>query len=81
ISVASAPATPMQSSPPPPPGILAALTGSSAPSTDKMSGILSMLGTMDQPQQQPMQLQPMQRQANVPSLADYISQFMSGRTA
>ncbi|WP_273773284.1 hypothetical protein [Brucella intermedia] len=82
ISVASAPATPMQSSPPPPPGILAALTGGSASSTDKMSGILSMLGTsMDQPQQQPMQLQPMQRQANVPSLADYISQFMSGRTA
>ncbi|MDL2203514.1 transglycosylase SLT domain-containing protein [Brucella intermedia] len=81
ISVASAPATPMQSSPPPPPGILAALTGGSAPSTDKMSGILSMLGAMDQPQQQPMQLQPMQRQANVPSLADYISQFMSGRTA
>lgn len=81
INVGQPPATPMKSDTPPPAGLFAAMSQGAAPAADKMSGLLEMLGQLDQPKQQPMQLQPMQRQANVPSLTDYISQFISGRTA
>ncbi|WP_455296464.1 phage tail tip lysozyme [Brucella pituitosa] len=81
INIAQQPATPIRSDTQPPAGLFAAMSQNAAPTADKMSGLLAMLGNMDQPQQQPMQLQPMQRQANVPSLTDYISQFISGRMA
>lgn len=81
INVSRPSATPMKSETPPPAGLFAAMSQGAAPAADKMSGLLEMLGQLDQPQQQPMQLQPMQRQANVPSLTDYISQFISGRMA
>ena len=81
INVGQPPAAPIKSDMPPPAGLFAAMSQGAAPAANKMSGLLEMLGQLDQPQQQPMQLQPMQQQANVPSLTDYISQFISGRMA